>query len=614
MTALAMALNSALLQLVWQGLVVAFLLWMVLAALRRKSASARYLVSCAALAVLTVLPIVTACLAYQRPFVVPANAATNAVRTGAAFVTVVFASPISSPTNWLALIQAWMLPAWACGVAFLSMRLLWGCSRVSSLKRTGDTAEPAVLAMAARLSERIGVTRAVRVLVTSLADGGPCVIGALRPVVLLPAATLLGLTAEQLEAVLAHELAHIRRYDYLVNMVQMLIETLFFYHPAVWWISGRIRQERELCCDDIAVRCCGDAVGYARALTALERIRVITPSLALGVKDGPLMYRVQRLLGAAPQHAPREDGPARMPGILAMLMAAVCFSTDMNPVRAQAPIPQPPAPQLAPIAAPVPPPAVPARPSPSLTHLAQATQPAPPATPPWGTLSQTFAFYQTTPAANPTAQSSNSDGGVTLEVTIGQYGEVNDARVVSGPMSERRSALLTALQTRFPAESASTTRQMQVYAPYPSGTIPVPNRVAQVLTPVEAQARLTAASERLSKLKAQQADASERGAAQLQTTIDSLSKSLDNLRQVASGQNPLVGKTLEDILITGVQVSYSARDELRAKLPVHLRDVLSEDNMAAALSMVKGIYPYAEAYFGTTGSGQAGLLVTVPVR
>src|SRR5580658_328896 len=126
----ALALNSALLHLVWQGVVVAFLLWMVLAALRRSSASVRYIVSCAALGLLTALPIVTACLAYQRPLViVPMNAAANAARAGAAFVTVVFASPISAPTNWLALIQAWMLPAWACGVAFLSMRLLWGCRK-----------------------------------------------------------------------------------------------------------------------------------------------------------------------------------------------------------------------------------------------------------------------------------------------------------------------------------------------------------------------------------------------------------------------------------------------------------------------------------------------------
>ena len=104
--------------------------------------------------------------------------------------------------------------------------------------------------------------------------------------VLLPSATLLGLTPEQLEAVIAHELAHIKRYDYLVNMLQMLVETLLFYHPAVWWLSARIRHERELCCDDLAVDSCGDALCYARALTRLERLRISAPAAALGSTGG----------------------------------------------------------------------------------------------------------------------------------------------------------------------------------------------------------------------------------------------------------------------------------------------------------------------------------------
>ncbi len=278
MTPLALALNSALLHLVWQGVVVAFLLWIALAALHKSSANARYIVSCAALALLAVLPLVTAWVAYTRP-IAPQRVPTvrvPMVRVPIALPVTALVPPVPARFDWLALAQTWMVPAWACGVLVLSVRLLWGCAKVSTLKRTGDAAEPAVLAMVSRLSERIGVARTVRVLITSVADGGPCVIGALRPVILLPAATLLGLAPDQLEAVLAHELAHIRRFDYLVNIVQMLIETLFFYHPAVWWISGRIRQERELCCDDIAVGYCGNAVGYARALTALERMRVMT--------------------------------------------------------------------------------------------------------------------------------------------------------------------------------------------------------------------------------------------------------------------------------------------------------------------------------------------------
>ena len=98
----------------------------------------------------------------------------------------------------------------------------------------------------------------------------------------MPSAALLGLTREQLVSFYAHELAHVRRHDYLVNMLQILVETLLFYHPAVWWVSAQSRQEREHCCDDMAVRTCGDAVCYARALTRLERLRITTPAMAMG--------------------------------------------------------------------------------------------------------------------------------------------------------------------------------------------------------------------------------------------------------------------------------------------------------------------------------------------
>ena len=101
----------------------------------------------------------------------------------------------------------------------------------------------------------------------------PTVIGWLKPVVLLPASALAGLSPNQVEAILAHELAHIRRHDYLVNLLQTLVETLLFYHPAVWWLSRRIRAERENCCDDLAVSLCGDPVAYAAALAELEDLR-----------------------------------------------------------------------------------------------------------------------------------------------------------------------------------------------------------------------------------------------------------------------------------------------------------------------------------------------------
>ena len=116
-----------------------------------------------------------------------------------------------------------------------------------------------------RLRARLRVSRPVRLLVSGLVQA-PAVVGLLRPVVLVPVGALAGLPAEHMEALLLHELAHIRRYDYLVNALQSMVEALLFYHPAVWWVSGHMRSERELCCDDAAVAITGDAQSFARAL------------------------------------------------------------------------------------------------------------------------------------------------------------------------------------------------------------------------------------------------------------------------------------------------------------------------------------------------------------
>ncbi|HET6963100.1 MAG TPA: M56 family metallopeptidase, partial [Terriglobia bacterium] len=127
----------------------------------------------------------------------------------------------------------------------------------------------------------------------------PTVIGWLRPVILLPASALTGLATQQLEAILAHELAHIRRYDYLVNLLQTAVETLLFYHPAVWWVSRQVHLEREHCCDDLAVAVQGDALAYARALAELETRRIDGPQLALAANGGSLLARIERLLGGS---------------------------------------------------------------------------------------------------------------------------------------------------------------------------------------------------------------------------------------------------------------------------------------------------------------------------
>ena len=169
----------------------------------------------------------------------------------------------------------------------------------------------------------------MKLLVSSLIQG-PVVIGWLRPVVLVPVSAIAGVPCEHIEALLAHELAHIRRHDYLVNILQSVAEATLFYHPAVWWISRDIRMERENCCDDLAVSVTGDPLVYVLALSDLESRRSASVAPALAASGGSLKHRIARLLGAR--------SPAPVPGALAavlvlLLTAWVAFSQTLPTAR-----------------------------------------------------------------------------------------------------------------------------------------------------------------------------------------------------------------------------------------------------------------------------------------
>src|SRR6266702_1816144 len=163
---------------------------------------------------------------------------------------------------------------------------------------------------------------------------GPLAMGVFRSLILLPASALTALSAEQLEVVLAHELAHIRRADYLWNILQTMIETLFFFHPAVWWVGSSLRQQRELCCDDMAIACCDDPVTYATALLLLEEHRSKSLTLRTPTTDYPLALaldghqprfglrsRIARILGEPlePITSPRNIAPFSILGVCGAL-------------------------------------------------------------------------------------------------------------------------------------------------------------------------------------------------------------------------------------------------------------------------------------------------------
>ena len=208
----------------------------------------------------------------------------------------------------------WVVMVWLAGAVVFWVRLAGGwvvAARMRSM--LVRRAPPEWQEILRRLGARIGLSRPVRLLVSALVQV-PTVVGWLRPVVLVPVGALSGLPAEHLEALLLHELAHIRRHDYLVNILQSVAEALLFYHPAVWWVSGHIRAERELCCDDVAVSVSGDALTYARALAQLESYRPAHLSAAVAANGGSLSDRIARLLGQSRPAVRQRSGTGRPRG------------------------------------------------------------------------------------------------------------------------------------------------------------------------------------------------------------------------------------------------------------------------------------------------------------
>lgn len=352
-SAVAVRLGWTLFHSTWQFVCIAVLLWATLTAFRRRSANVRYVVAGLALlatfagSVLTfhLVPDVVASRASLVTVGEPGSAAASnssvreaidGSRAALSFVPPLEsdykrvsslpwgertefvgdsgpASPLgeadvideatdaatsSTIMHVLAPWVPWVSLIWIGGVVVLSCWHLSGWMGVQRLRRVGTSPVSRELANLVRtLSARMKVSQPVRVLQSTLVEV-PIVAGWLRPVILLPVSLVTGLPASQLEAILAHELAHIRRNDYLANLLQTVAETLLFYHPAVWWISRQIRVERELCCDDAAVCACGSKTALAAALTEMEVSRIgVGPVLAAtGNHLGFTFRRVQRLL------------------------------------------------------------------------------------------------------------------------------------------------------------------------------------------------------------------------------------------------------------------------------------------------------------------------------
>lgn len=326
----------ALLHSLWQGAVLALLAMAALRSARHRSAEFRYAIASGSLGLMAAAFLVT--LAWLS-----AN--------GGSFSAVEVA-PITPDTvtpvflGWTNRLQVALRPwipglflAWLLG---FSLRLvLLGRSVAWLYGPCLKSLRPAPEAWMRRF-EALRITCGVRTKVRlGLSDqvDSLVVLGWLKPVVMVPAAALMHLPPEGLEALLAHELAHVRRGDFLANLMQSLAEALLFYHPAVWWLSRRIRQEREHCCDDAAVRTCGDPILYASALARLEELRIqpsLVPDLAPAASGGKLMSRIQRLLRPRIAHI----NPAPLAALLpALLLVGALGAASLRATAADGPTP-----------------------------------------------------------------------------------------------------------------------------------------------------------------------------------------------------------------------------------------------------------------------------------
>ncbi len=312
------SLGWTLVYFLWQGTVIAALAGLFMSLSQR--AQARYVIGVCALGVMLVASTGTfLLLTRSRAATVPESSFIPTMPSasfGAVSAATLSAIDRLSPSTD---ISQWLVEVWLLGVAFFSLRSAGGFLLLERERRRHSVrVNDRLLAICRTLQERIGLQRAIQYCECQWLQA-PAVIGWFRPVVLLPVTALTGLSEDQLRSVIAHELAHIQRFDAFVNAFQVAVETLLFYHPAVWWLNRRIRLEREHCCDDTAVSLCGNPIEYARALTLMEEWRS-APVLAMAANRGPLSERVFRVLGLHSIHS-RTRGIGWAGGILCLTAA-----------------------------------------------------------------------------------------------------------------------------------------------------------------------------------------------------------------------------------------------------------------------------------------------------
>ena len=299
------ALGWTLLHAVWQGFALVLPIALVLHWLRNRSGAVRYQIGVFTLLTQLLVSSGTFFWYYQPATHQPPMLATAHYVTQVRWESVVQRLPWHQQTQqFLENHLSQFVLIYIIGVALFGLRLAGGWMYLQQLSKAAvRPSSQHWLHLANQLRSTLAIRAAVQVR-ESGRIAMPMVVGVLKPILLLPIGLATHLSTREIEAVLAHELAHIKRHDYAVNLLQSVVEVLYFFHPALWWLSARVREEREHCCDDLAVQACGgDGRILAQALAHVEELRLTqsaqTPVLAMAfaAKRQHLLHRVRRVLG-----------------------------------------------------------------------------------------------------------------------------------------------------------------------------------------------------------------------------------------------------------------------------------------------------------------------------
>ena len=343
-------ISWTLLHFIWQAIVTGIVTAIVLRCIKNSSASVRYTTTSLAMLILMLMPLVTFPLVTveKQEVVSPVtleNVSFNEnsdISTNISPVVIINEEPKQMQTvnNDSQVSYEAFLPylalCWLAGITILSIWHIGGWFQIQKLR--WQTIKPVTNIMTGQmqiLAGKLGIKKIVKLVESSLVQV-PTVVGHFKPVILMPASIMTGISVEQVEYLLAHELSHIRRNDYLINIIQTAFEILGFFHPVVWWLSKHIRTERENCCDDMAIAITGDKLEYAKALAAVEEMRSEQYKLAVAASGGNLYSRISRLLTEEKKNDRKNSGIYSATAsmiVLALFISSIFIMTSCGVIK-----------------------------------------------------------------------------------------------------------------------------------------------------------------------------------------------------------------------------------------------------------------------------------------